>query len=171
MPLAGVTFIACGAFSGMKTSVEGLARTERLGFGREVRSRDEGAIAELLTDEQLEQTAAFARYGFLPELIGRFTRIVSFAPLEARTLEEILQANVLLAYEREFAQEGLRLVVEPEVRQHVVARALKRETGARGLRAALSPVLERAAYDCFGQRCGGTVRLVLHDERVEALTG
>ena len=171
MPLAGVTFIACGAFSGMKGTAEGMARTERLGFGREVKARGAEAIAEGLTEEQLEQTAAFARYGFLPELIGRFNRIVSFAPLDARTLEEILQANVLRAYEREFSHEGLTLVVESEVRQHVVARALKRETGARGLRAALAPVLERAAYDFFGRQRGGTVRLVLQDGRVEAVIG
>jgi ATP-dependent Clp protease ATP-binding subunit ClpX len=171
MPLSGVTFIACGAFSGMKGTAEAMASTERLGFGREVKSRGGEAIAEGLSDEQLEQTAAFARYGFLPELIGRFNRIVSFAPLDARTLEEILQANVLRAYEREFEHEGLQLVVEPEVRQHVVARALKRETGARGLRAALAPVLEHAAYDFFGQQRGGTVRLVLKDGRVEAVLG
>ncbi len=171
MPLAAVTFIACGAFSGMKGTAEAMAHTERLGFGREVKARGDGAIAEGLTEEHLEQTAAFARYGFLPELIGRFNRLVSFAPLDARTLEEILEANVLRAYEREFSHEGLQLVVEPAVRQHLVARTLKRETGARGLRAALAPVLERAAYDFFGQGRGGTVRLVLQGERVEAVTG
>lgn len=170
MPLSAVTFIACGAFSGMKGMAEALSHTERLGFGREVKSRGEQAIAEKLTEEQLEHTAAFARYGFIPELIGRFNRLVSFAPLDARTLGEILQANVLRAYEREFAHEGLQLVVEPEVREHLVARTLKRETGARGLRAALGPVLERAAYDFFGQRRGLTVRLVLVDGRVEAVS-
>ncbi|XXF78685.1 AAA family ATPase [Myxococcaceae bacterium GXIMD 01537] len=168
MPLSGVTFIACGAFSGMKGTVEELRGKERLGFGREVKPRDTQAIAERVTDEQLEQTAAFARYGFLPELIGRFNRIVSFAPLDAPTLEGILEAQVLAAYEREFTHEGLTLVVERPVREHLVARALQRETGARGLRAALTPVLERAAYDCFGEARGGTVRLVLEAGRVEA---
>ena len=123
---------------------------ERLGFGREVKKRAEGAIAERIEEEELEQTTAFARFGFLPELIGRFNRMVSFEPLDEPTLREILEGNVLGAYAREFAHEGLELEVAPEVLKRMVEGALKRETGARGLRAALAPKLEEAAYAHFG---------------------
>ncbi|HEY0096775.1 MAG TPA: AAA family ATPase [Archangium sp.] len=171
LELSALSFIACGAFSGLKSTAEELGgHKERMGFGREAGKR-EAAIAEKVTDEQLEQTTAFARYGFIPELIGRFSRIVSFAPLDAKTLGDILEDNVLRAYEREFTHEGLKLVVEPSVREWVVARALKRETGARGLRAALVPQLERAAYDHFGEPQVSTVRLVLDGEQVRAVTG
>jgi ATP-dependent Clp protease ATP-binding subunit ClpX len=166
MDMSGLTFIACGAFSGLKGTAESMKHTERLGFGRDPKRKDGEAIAEQVTEDQLEQTTAFARYGFIPELIGRFNRIVSFAPLDAATLKDILQVNVLRAYEREFDQEGLKLVVEPEVRDWVVAGALKRETGARGLRAALAPVLEHAAYEHFGQPRASSVRLVLEGEQV-----
>lgn len=170
MDLACLTFIACGAFSGLRSTAEGMAREERLGFGREPRALKDEAIAAHVTQEQLEQTTAFARYGFIPELIGRFNRLVSFTPLDAGTLSDILQNNVLRAYEREFEQEGLRLLVEPAVREHVVARALKRETGARGLRTTLAPLLEGAAYEHFGrQDASGTVRLVMQDDAVRAL--
>jgi ATP-dependent Clp protease ATP-binding subunit ClpX len=169
MEMTGITFIACGAFSGLKGTAEGLARTERLGFGREPKRKDTEAIAERLTEDELEQTTAFSRYGFIPELIGRFNRIVSFAPLDASTLKDILQVNVLRTYEREFEQEGLKLVVDPLVRDWVVAHALKRETGARGLRASLAPVIERAAYDHFGQQRTASIRLVLEGERVHAI--
>ncbi|HEX5750766.1 MAG TPA: AAA family ATPase [Archangium sp.] len=169
MELSALTFIACGAFSGLKHTAEELGgHKERMGFGRETGKR-ETAIAEKVTDDQLEQTTAFARYGFIPELIGRFSRIVSFSPLDAKTLGNILEDNVLRAYEREFAHERLTLVVEPAVREWVVARALKRETGARGLRAALVPQLERAAYDHFGEPQVTTVRLVLDGEQVRTL--
>ncbi|MFE8604985.1 AAA family ATPase [Archangium violaceum] len=169
LELSALTFIACGAFSGLKHTVEELGgHKERMGFGRETGKR-ETAIAEKVTDDQLEQTTAFARYGFIPELIGRFSRIVSFSPLDAKTLGDILEDNVLRAYEREFAHEGLTLVVEPAVREWVVARALKRETGARGLRAALVPQLERAAYDHFGEPQVSTVRLVLDGEQVRTV--
>ena len=57
------------------------------------------------------------------------------------------------------------------MREWVVARALKRETGARGLRAALVPQLERAAYDHFGEPQVGLVRLVLEGEQVRVVTG
>ncbi len=168
MELGALTFIACGAFSGLRNTAEGMEQQERLGFGREVRRRDE-TIAQQVTEDQLEQTTAFARYGFIPELIGRFSRIVSFAPLDTETLGSILEDNVLRGYEREFDHEGLKLVVEPEVRAWVVARALKRETGARGLRATLVPQLERAAYEHFGQPKVSTVRLVLEGERVRTM--
>jgi ATP-dependent Clp protease ATP-binding subunit ClpX len=166
MDMAGITFIACGAFSGLKGTAESMTRTERLGFGREVKRQGSEAIAERVSEDQLEQTTAFSRYGFIPELIGRFNRIVSFAPLDAGTLKDILQTNVLRAYEREFEQEGLKLVVEPAVRDWVVTRALNRETGARGLRAALAPVLENAAYEHFGQPRASTVRLTLDGDQV-----
>jgi ATP-dependent Clp protease ATP-binding subunit ClpX len=171
LELSALTFIACGAFSGLKGTAEELGgHKERLGFGREA-SKRETAIAERVTDDQLEQTTAFARYGFIPELIGRFSRIVSFSPLDATTLGSILEDNVLRGYEREFAHEGLNLVVEPAVREWVVARALKRETGARGLRAALVPQLERAAYDHFGEPQVSTVRLTLDGDQVRAVPG
>ncbi|WNG23393.1 AAA domain-containing protein [Cystobacter fuscus] len=166
LELSALTFIACGAFSGLKGTAEELGgQKERLGFGREARKR-EAAIAEKVTEEQVEQTAAFARYGFIPELIGRFSRIVSFAPLDETTLGNILEDSVLRGYQREFSHEGLELVVEPAVREWVVARALKRETGARGLRAALVPQLERAAYEHFGEPEVSTVRLVLEGDQV-----
>ena len=171
LEMTGLTFIACGAFSGLKGTAEGLTRTERLGFGRDPKRKDTEAIAERLTEDELEQTTAFSRYGFIPELIGRFNRIVSFAPLDAGTLKDILQVNVLRTYEREFEQEGLKLVVEPEVRDWVVARALKRETGARGLRASLAPVLERAAYEHFGQPGATSLRLVLEGDQIRAIAG
>ena len=60
-----------------------MTRTERLGFGREPKRQAAEAIAEHVTEDQLEQTTAFSRYGFIPELIGRFNRIVSFSPLDA----------------------------------------------------------------------------------------
>ena len=170
MDLACITFIACGAFSGLRSTAEGMAREERLGFGREPRALQPETIAAHVSQEQLEQTTAFARYGFIPELIGRFNRLVSFAPLDAGTLGDILQHNVLRVYEQEFEQEGLRLVVEPAVREYVVARALKRETGARGLRTTLAPLLEGAAYEHFGRAgTSGTVRLVLEGDAVRAL--
>ncbi|WNG43532.1 AAA domain-containing protein [Archangium minus] len=170
LELSAITFIACGAFSGLKSTAEELGgQKERMGFGRDTRKR-EAAIAEKVSEDQIEQTTAFARYGFIPELIGRFSRIVSFSPLDAVTLGNILEDNVLRTYEREFAHEGLNLEVDTAVREWVVQRALKRETGARGLRAALVPQLERAAYDHFGEPEVSTVRLVLEGDQVSVVT-
>ncbi|WP_415835537.1 AAA family ATPase, partial [Corallococcus soli] len=172
LDLSCLTFIACGAFSGFQGTALNMTHVERVGFGRDPGkggTRDAESIATRITEEHLENTTAFSRYGFIPELIGRFNRLVSFAPLDAATLGDILQNNVLRTWEREFEHEGLQLTVTPEVRDWIVARAIKRETGARGLRTALAPVLEAAAYEHFGHGRAATVRLVLKDDAVHAL--
>lgn len=165
LPMAGITFIACGAFSGLQRTAEGMGGVERLGFGREVR-RDEELIAQQLEEKVLENTAAFARYGFIPELIARFNRLVAFTPLAEETLRQILFDNVLGAYVREFAQEGVTLQISDAVLDHVVKQAIRRETGARGLRTAVGQLLEDAAYGLFGSGGPRTARVVLKDERV-----
>jgi ATP-dependent Clp protease ATP-binding subunit ClpX len=166
MPLFGISFIACGAFSGLKSTADLLSTEARIGFGSSGRKPDLEAIAVQLDDRILEQTAAFASYGFLPELIGRFSRVVAFEPLTAETLRQILTDNVLRHYTEEFAAEQLTLEVTPEVIDHIVKGAQTRELGARGLRAALVPFLEEAAYAHFGSPEPRAVQLVLKDGHI-----
>ena len=171
MPLFGVSFIACGAFSGFKTTADFLSEDERIGFGRTGTKAQVENIAVRYDDKMLGETNAFATYGFLPELIGRFTRMVPFEPLDESTLREILEDSVLRQYRQEFAAEGLQLVVEAEVVDQIVERAKTRELGARGLRASLVPFLEEAAYTEFGSnRQGATVRLVADGEQIKVVT-
>ena len=169
MPLAGLGIIACGAFSGLKFTADLLDDTERIGFGRHAPKRSPEAIAVQLDAHIAEQTAAFARYGFLPELLGRFSRIVPFAPLDEETLRAILLDGVLKDYQAEFRKEGLELQLDQDVLDGLVAHALRREVGARGLRAALVPHLEEAAYRYFGGQQGKTVRLVVRDNAIVVL--
>jgi ATP-dependent Clp protease ATP-binding subunit ClpX len=161
MPLDGITFIACGAFSGFKGVVGQLDDAVRIGFGRNIAPRVSDAIAAGIMEEELSRTTAFARYGFLPELIGRFNRLVAFAPLDAETLKSILLDGVLAEYQEEFIREGMTLTIEDGVLDHVVGQAMQRETGARGLRAELVRSLENAAYEHFGQDERRTVCLRL----------
>lgn len=171
MPMQCITFIACGAFSGFKGVVDGFDGGERIGFGREVRARLPDAIAAGIMEEELARTTAFARYGFVPELIGRFNRLVAFAPLDAETLKAILEGGILAEYQREFAEEGMTLLAEDSVLDHVVDQALLRETGGRGLRAELSRILEDAAYEHFGRRDADQVRLRLQGGAIVADAG
>ncbi len=166
MPLGGISFIACGAFSGLKTTADLLNEGERIGFGRDAPPLSPEAIAVKLDEQVLEQTAAFARYGFLPELIGRFSRVVVFEPLGKDTLRSILVDGVVRDYRAEFAAEGLELEVQEAVLERVVERAEKRELGARGLRATLVPYLEKAAYEHFGSGQPATIRLELAGDEI-----
>lgn len=146
-----IVFIAAGAFSGLKMVSAERSGFGRIGFDRPVSPEERSTIAVRYTHEELEDTAIFQSYGFLPELIGRFGRIVPFAPLDAATLRRILAEQVLPARAREMQLAGLTLVVDAEVLDHLVDRAVRRQTGARGLAASLTRHLEDAAFEAYSE--------------------
>src|SRR5439155_3342432 len=113
-------------------------------------------IAITFTAEEVEDIANFQAYGFLPELMARFTRIVPFSALGNDTLKEILRTNVIERLTREFDDEGFKLSVAEPVLDHIVEESLRRETGARGLAAILTRHLEDAAFDVFAEQTAGT---------------
>src|SRR5689334_3290260 len=161
MSTADIAFIAAGAFSGFQQVARRRGAIDRIGFGR---GKVPGggasdAIAVSLTTEEVENIANFQAYGFLPELMARFTRVVPFRALGNDTLKEILRINVIERLTREFDDEGFKLSVDDPVLDHIVAESVRRETGARGLAAILTRHLEEAAFDVFAEQAGGEVRL------------
>ena len=158
-----VTFIACGAFSGLKGVASARNKGDGLGFLGTPKKRQVEDIAARYEEAELGQIENFQAYGFLPELIGRFTRIVPLQPLDKDTLAEILQDNVIRQFIREFRDEGLSLKVTPRVSDHIVELALRRQTGARGLTAIMTQLLEDTAFQTFGRK-KGTVTVDVKDK-------
>ena len=167
MSTGDIAFIAAGAFSGFQQVARRRGAVDRIGFGRDKSKQHKlrggaGAqdqIAVSFTTEEVENIANFQAYGFLPELMARFTRIVPFAALDSQTLKDILRTNVIERLTREFEDEGFKLVVSEEALEHVVKESIRRETGARGLAAILTRHLEDAAFEAFADHPGGDVRL------------
>jgi ATP-dependent Clp protease ATP-binding subunit ClpX len=153
-----ITFFAVGAFSGIRNLFErkGVGFMQTLEEGR----GDEESIAYNLTEEEADDITKFHMFGFLPELISRFNRIVPFAPLHRSTLKEIIQIKVQ-NYQREFEEEGFKLHIEPKVVDFIIEEALKRQTGARGLDVIISKYLEEVAFETFGKGDEGEVVLTL----------
>ena len=172
MSTADIAFVAAGAFSGFQQVAKRRGATDNIGFGRD---KKEGVgsdkIAVSFTRDEVDNIANFQAYGFLPELMARFTRIVPFTALDDGTLKEILRTNVIDRLTREFEDEGFKLVVEEPVLDHVVGESLRRETGARGLAAILTRHLEDAAFDVFAEQVGSEVRLSLRAGEIEVLVG
>lgn len=161
---ADIAFVACGAFSGFQQVARRRGVRDQLGFGKTAaRGLDPDAIAVDFAADQVDAVANFQAYGFLPELIARFTRVVPFRALDADTLKDILRGDVVARATREFKSEGMELVLDEAVLDHLVAQAQRRETGARGLVAALSRQLEDTAFTTFGHDTGATVRVRLVD--------
>jgi ATP-dependent Clp protease ATP-binding subunit ClpX len=160
---ADVAFVAAGAFSGFHQVARSRASRDRIGFGRDAVPRGASAdgIAVSFTSEEVERLANFQAFGFLPELLARFTRFVPFDALDAATLMDILRSNVIDRLTREFEDEGFELVIEEDVLNHVINEGLQRETGARGLSSILTRHLENAAFDAFAESGGGEIRVRL----------
>jgi ATP-dependent Clp protease ATP-binding subunit ClpX len=145
-----IPFIACGTFSGMEEIQR--SRSKSIGF------RDEAAGGREPTP-LLEEIEVFQRYGFLPELLGRFARVARFQPLPVETLRRILVENVLPQFVREFRVEGLSLTVTEAAIGHIVERSLKRGTGARGLHSGLILAIEQAAFETFHRVSNAEVQI------------
>src|SRR5687767_14822654 len=170
---ADIAFVAAGAFSGFQQVARRRGAQDHIGFGRKgLRAGSPDAIAVSFTADEVENVANFQAYGFLPELMARFTRVVPFKALDPGTLKDILKNNVIDRLTREFEDEGFTLTVEESVLDHVVNESIRRETGARGLAAILTRHLEDAAFDTFSDHPGGEVRLSMKGEEISvAVTG
>jgi ATP-dependent Clp protease ATP-binding subunit ClpX len=136
-----IPFIACGTFSGM----DEIQKSQAKSIGFRERAERKGDVPPPI----LEEIEVFQRYGFLPELMGRFARIIRFQPLPVETLRRILLDNVLPQFVREFRVEGLHLTITEAAINHIVERSLKRGTGARGLHSGLIAAIEHAAFETF----------------------
>lgn len=153
MSTRNIPFIACGAFSGMDDLL--CENRSNIGFRH--------GPGEDLSQLTLDEVGSFQRFGFLPELIGRFSRIISFPKLSAETLKQILKENVLPQFSNEFKAEELELTVSEAAIDHLVGRSDKRNTGARGLQTELIAAVERAAFDTFMQKKNARVVIDVKD--------
>ena len=151
-----IPFIACGAFSGME-DLQG--KRNSIGFNTIEEGDDELSV---------EEVGIFQKYGFLPEVIGRFSRIVNFSALNSATLKQILHDNIIPQFQNEFRGEGLDLKISDEAVNYLVKRSEKRATGARGLHTELVKAVENAAFETFGRKTEARITITCSNSRLES---
>ena len=146
-----VLFICGGAFAGIEKIVERRIGTRGVGFGADIRrpeDKDLGAIfAEVLPEDLI-------KYGLIPEFIGRLPVMGAVRSLEREALMRILvePRNALVRqYQKMFRFENVDLVFDPDAMEAIADEAIKRASGARGLRAVLEEVLLDIMYDLPGR--------------------
>ncbi len=161
-----IAFIACGAFSGLKGLIQDEQGVGRIGFGKEENREQRGAIAVSYFQEEMDMIRNFQSYGFLPELIGRFKRIVPFRALSKQELKGIFIRKIRETWNREFLLHGIRLEMGDDVADFVAAKAASRETGARALDSVLVEYLEKAAYDAFSDEHTKKVSVHIHQGEI-----
>jgi len=134
-----ILFICGGAFDGLDKIIEKRVSTSSLGFGADVRSKNED-------DSLLQQVIPhdLVRYGLIPELVGRVPVITTLDNLDEEALVTILSKPknaILKQYEKLFQLDGITLEFRDDALREVAKLAISRKTGARGLRAIMEDVL------------------------------
>jgi ATP-dependent Clp protease ATP-binding subunit ClpX len=142
-----ILFVCGGAFDGLDKVIRNRSEKGGIGFGAEVKSRDADNVDEMLQQVEPED---LIKFGLIPELIGRLPVVATLRELDEAALIEILiePKNALIKqYHKLFAMEGVELEVRPSALQAIAKKALKRKTGARGLRSILENVLLDTMYE------------------------
>jgi ATP-dependent Clp protease ATP-binding subunit ClpX len=143
-----ILFICGGAFDGLEKIIEARTGRQQIGFAGDERKRapelsKKNPYAEVEPDDLL-------RFGLIPELVGRLPVVVSLEALDEEALMRILiePKNALTKqYKKLFELEDVGLTFDPESLRAVAQKALKRGTGARGLRSILETMMTDIMFD------------------------
>jgi ATP-dependent Clp protease ATP-binding subunit ClpX len=142
-----IVFFLTGAFRGIEEIVRRRVERRSLGFGAEAAERTQDDLDALRAQVRHED---LVEYGLVPEFIGRIPVIVACNDLAQDDLVEVLwrPKNALIRqYEHLMALDGVRLQVTDGAMAAIAAKALRRRSGARGLRAVLEEVMLDVMYE------------------------
>ena len=142
-----ILFICGGAFAGLDRIIADRLQGRAMGFGADVKAKDERQTGELLLESEPED---LLKFGLIPEFVGRMPVIATLTDLSEDALVEILSQpkNALLKqYQRLFEMEDVKLTFTEEALYAVARKAIARKTGARGLRSIMEEILLDTMFD------------------------
>jgi ATP-dependent Clp protease ATP-binding subunit ClpX len=142
-----ILFICGGAFDGLEKIIRNRSEKSGIGFGAEVTSPTDRSVGELLRDVEPED---LIKFGLIPELVGRLPVVATLDELTEDALVEILvePKNALVKqFQRLLRMEGVELEIRNDALGAIARKALKRRTGARGLRSIVESVLLDTMYE------------------------
>lgn len=142
-----ILFICGGAFAGIEKIIEGRTSSKTMGFGAEIRSKNQQNIGETLKKILPED---LLKFGLIPEFIGRVPVVVSLEPLDEDALVRVLtepQNALVKQYQKLFELDGVVLEITEDAVREVARQAIKRNTGARGLRSIMEALMQDLMYE------------------------
>jgi len=142
-----ILFICGGAFDGIDKIISGRISSKTMGFGADIKGKQDKKIGEILRHILPED---LLRYGLIPEFVGRLPVIVTLDALDEEALVRILvePRNALAKqYQKLFELDGVELQLEEGALRMIAAEAIKRNTGARGLRSILEDLMLDVMYE------------------------
>ena len=159
-----ILFICGGAFAGLDKIIAQRGKGSGIGFGAAVKGPDERGVGELFRELEPED---LLKFGLIPEFVGRLPVIATLADLDEAALVTILTEpkNALVKqYQRLFEIETVKLTFTPEALVAIAKRAIKRKTGARGLRSIMEDILLDTMFELPGM--GDVSEVVVNEEAV-----
>jgi ATP-dependent Clp protease ATP-binding subunit ClpX len=159
-----ILFICGGAFAGLEKIIAQRGKGSGIGFGATVKGPDERGVGELFKELEPED---LLKFGLIPEFVGRLPVLATLTDLDEAALVTILTEpkNALVKqYQRLFDIEGVKLTFTADALTAIAKRAIKRKTGARGLRSIMEDILLDTMFELPGM---DTVEeVVVKDEAV-----
>ena len=160
-----ILFICGGAFDGLEKIILNRTAKAGIGFGAILKQNEDQTSDEILKEIEPED---LIKFGLIPELIGRLPVVATLNKLNEDALVKILiePKNALIKqYQSLLAMEGVELEILPAALQLVAKKAIKRKTGARGLRS----ILEHALLDIMYElpNLNNVSKVVLDEQAIE----
>ncbi|RLA93684.1 MAG: ATP-dependent Clp protease ATP-binding subunit ClpX, partial [Deltaproteobacteria bacterium] len=146
-----ILFICGGAFNGLEEIIEKRLGQNTMGFTGQIKSKKNRTIGEILSETQPED---LLKFGLIPELIGRLPVIASLDELSEDALVEILvePKNALVKqYQTMFSFENVKLRFTEDALRAIAREALRRKSGARGLRSIMEDIMLDIMYEIPSQ--------------------
>ncbi len=146
-----ILFICGGAFVGLEKIIEQRIGGKTIGFGAEIKARNEMGMGEVLREVQPED---LLKFGLIPEFIGRLPVIATLDELSIEALIDILKKpkNALVKqYQKLFDFENVKLRFTEGALMAIAKEALKRKSGARGLRSIMENIMLDVMYEIPSQ--------------------
>lgn len=140
-----ILFICGGAFDGLEKVIKKRTDSSTIGFGGTVKSKnDDTNIFKNVIPEDL------VKFGIVPELVGRLPVITVLENLDVDSLVRILSEpknSIIKQYKKLFKLDNIELVITDEAKQAIAEKAIKQNTGARGLRSVFESTLMQLMFD------------------------
>src|SRR5471032_1746177 len=160
-----ILFICGGAFDGLEKVI--IDRTEKtgIGFGASVKSKVDRDAGEVLREVEPED---LIKFGLIPELIGRLPVVATLGKLDEDALIKILTEpkNALVKqYHKLFNMERVDLEIRPGALKAIALKAIRRKTGARGLRSILEQALLDVMYELPAMK--GVSKVIVDDNTID----
>ena len=159
-----ILFVCGGAFDGLEKIIRDRSEKSGIGFSASVKSTTDRAVGEVLREAEPED---LIKFGLIPELVGRLPVIATLNELDEKALIEILvePKNALVKqYQKLLDMEGVELEIRPAAMQAIARKAMKRKTGARGLRSMLEHALLDVMFELPSQK--GVVKVVIDENQI-----